>query len=207
MNGITKFNFSFDYFERDLKYILNAIHECYLKILTEIESVNPIENDIRDVFISEKYFNNPNIREELGVKEYLFDKEIQTIKGRADIRILNMIESISGNLKPYYFIECKVLDASKPTSSKSNLYTKYKIEGINRFLDKKYETPKEANGMIGFFIKKTNIKKQCEFFEEFTFCDYIVGCENFYISEHSIDELDSIKLYHLMLDFSSKIRD
>ncbi len=100
----------------------------------------------------------------MGVKEFLFDKEIETINGRADIRILNMIENMRGVQNPYYFIECKVLDNTTPSIAKSNLYSKYINKGINRFIEEVYPTHNEANGMIGFFVKQISITKQCEFF-------------------------------------------
>lgn len=206
MQGVSKFRFTFDYNQRDLKYLLNVIYSCYIKIINEVNSISAIENDIRDVFISDKYLNNYKIKNELGVIEFLFDKEIYTETGRADIRILNMVEQMSGIEKPYYFIECKVLDASKPSLAKSNLYSKYIDEGINRFIIEKYLTHHEANAMLGFFIKSANIKKQCEFFVDLKPFSIIDNYELSYISEHSTESNKKIKLYHLMLDFSSRIQ-
>ena len=84
----TKFNYTFEYNKRDLKYLMNSLYLCYLKIISEINSVSHRENDIRDIFISDQYLNNNKVKEELGVSEFLFDKETPTPKGRADIRII-----------------------------------------------------------------------------------------------------------------------
>lgn len=202
----TKFIFTYEYVQRDLKFLLNSIYSCYKKIISDIDSISHLENDIRDVFISDKYLDNHKIKEELGVVEFQFDKEIETIQGRADIRILNMIEKMSGKQNPYYYIECKVLDNTKPSIAKSNLYSKYVDNGINRFVNEIYHTYNEANGMIGFYIKPTKIKKQCEFFSDLTIYKFIDNFELSYISKHTTINQKEITLYHLMLDFSDKIK-
>jgi len=205
MQGISKFLFTIEYNERDLKYLLNSLYLCYKKIISEVSSISHKENDIRDVFISDNYLESHKIREELGVKEFQFDKEISTLKGRADIRVFNMIEKLSGQEKPYYYIECKVLDSSKPSSADSNLYSKYINNGIKRYIDGVYPTHNEANGMLGFFIKPANIKNQCEFFSDLKPHVFIEDFPSAYISEHLSSNSKKIILYHLMLDFSSKI--
>ena len=53
----TKFNYTFEYNKRDLKYLMNSLYLCYLKIISEINSVSHRENDIRDIFISDQYLN------------------------------------------------------------------------------------------------------------------------------------------------------
>ena len=53
--------------------------------------------------------------------------------------------------KAYFIIECKRLDGNK------TLNDKYKNEGINRFITKKYSSYYGANGMIGFVVKKIDI--------------------------------------------------
>jgi hypothetical protein len=203
----TKFNYTFEYNKRDLKYLMNSLYLCYLKIISEINSISHRENDIRDIFISDQYLNNNKVKEELGVSEFLFDKETPTPKGRADIRIFNMLEKLSGIENPYYYIECKVLDDSKPSTAVSNLYSKYINSGIKRYIDGIYPTYNEANGMIGFFIKPTNIVEQCKFFSELKHCNFIDNYHLSYVSEHTDSNNKKLKLYHLMLDFSSKIKE
>lgn len=205
MQGVSKFLFTIEYNKRDLKYLLNSLYSCYKKIISEINFISHKENDIRDVFISENYLDNHKIKEELGVNEFQFDKEISTIKGRADIRIFNMIEKLSGHDKPYYYIECKVLDASNPSIANSNLYSKYINNGIKRYIDEIYPTHNEANGMLGFFIKSTDFIEQCKFFTDLKFHSFIDNFPLSYISEHTTSSNKKIILYHLMLDFSDKI--
>ncbi len=202
----SKFLFIQEYQQRDLKYILNSIYVCYQEIISNIRTISHLENEIRDVFISDEYLNNHTFKQKLKVSEFLFDKEIETLKGRADIRVLNMIEEMSGKHKPYYFIECKVLDNTKPSNAKSNLYSKYINNGINRFINEIYPTYNNENGMIGFYIEPTDIKKQCEFFTDLTPYEFIDNFEFSYVSTHTTVSKKHITLYHLMLDFSSKIK-
>lgn len=205
MKGVSQFLFTIEYNKRDLKYLLSALYSCYEKILSENDSISHLENEIRDIFISDKYLENHKLKEILGVKEFQFDKEISTLKGRTDIRIFNMIEKLSGQEKPYYYIECKVLDASTPSNALSNMYSKYIENGIKRYVDEIYPTYNEANGMIGFFIRKTNISEQCNFFTDFKPIFFIDNYNLSYISEHTTISKKNIVLFHLMLDFSSKI--
>ena len=200
----SKFVFTYEYIQRDFKFLLNAMYFCYIKILFDKNSISHLENDIRDIFISEEYLDNHRIKEELGIVDFQFDKEIETMKGRADIRIFNMIEKMSGKEKPYYFIECKVLDDTKPSTAESNLYSKYINNGINRFIDEIYPTHNKENAMIGFYIKPVNIKKQCEFFFNLTPYNFIDSFDLSYVSNHTTINQKEITLYHLMLDFSSK---
>ncbi|EQB92812.1 hypothetical protein [Elizabethkingia anophelis] len=205
MQGVSKFLFTIEYNKRDLKYLMNSLYLCYKKIISEVSSISHKENDIRDVFISENYLESHKVREELGVKEFQFDKEISTLEGRADIRIFNMIEKLTGIEKPYYYIECKVLNNSKPSTAGSNLYSKYINNGIKRYIDGVYPTHNESNGMLGFFIKPANIQNQCKFFSELKPHFFIEGFDLSYISKHTVSDSKKIILYHLMLDFSSKI--
>jgi hypothetical protein len=205
MQGKSKFNFNYEYEKRDLKYLLNSIYFCYTKIISEVSVISHKENDIRDLFISKDYLNNFSLKAELNIKEFLFDKEIETIRGRADIRILNMVENMLGIQNPYYFIECKVLDNSIPSTAKSNLYSKYIINGVNRYIEEVYPTHNEANGMIGFFIKPTIIKEKCKHFTDLEPYRFIDNFEFSYRSNHITKSNKNIILYHLMLDFSGKI--
>jgi len=206
MEGGSKFLFTFEYNRRDLKYILTSLYFCYKKIISKINSISHKENDIRDIFISDAYLDNHKIKEELGVEEFQFDKETPTLKGRADIRVFNMIEKLSGQNNPYYYIECKILDDSKPSKAHSNLYSKYINNGINRYINEIYPTHNKENGMLGFFIKPTKIIDQCKFFSDLKPYNFIENFDFSYISEHTTSKDKKIILYHLMLDFSSIIK-
>lgn len=204
MQGKSKFIFTFEYNKRDLQFLLKAIYKCYLEILVNENVISHKENDIRDLFISDKYLDDFRFKEVLNIIEFKFDKEISTLTGRADIRVLNMVEQMSGVANPYYYIECKILDNSIPSDAKSNLYSKYLNDGVQRYVKEKYLTHHEANGMLGFFINSADIKKNCEFFSDLKPFNFIENFDFSYKSEHKTSQ-KKIILYHLMLDFSTKI--
>ncbi|MEA4981535.1 MAG: hypothetical protein VB066_02350 [Paludibacter sp.] len=202
--NVQKFIFKETYQDRDLKYILYCIYWCYLKIIESESIVINKENDIRDLFISDEYLDNHSIKEDLGICQYMFDKEIQTLDGRVDIRVVDMIQKIKGIYKPYYYIECKRIDDVTPNYSNS-LNNKYINEGINRFVNEKYPTYLEANGMLGFVVKSIDIMENTK---RITGLEPYIFIDNFsytYKSNHSTTSNKTITLYHLMLDFSSKI--
>lgn len=202
--NVQKFIFRKIYQDRDLKYILYCIHWCYLKIIESESIVINKENDIRDLFISEEYLENHSIKENLGIGHYLFDKEIQTKDGRVDIRVLDMIQVMNGVFKPYYYIECKRIDDNVSHYSNS-LNNKYINDGINRFVSEKYPTYLESNGMLGFIVKSIDIVENTK---KITGLEPYIFIDNFsysYKSNHITVSNKRITLYHLMLDFSSKI--
>ncbi|KIA99444.1 hypothetical protein OA93_04565 [Flavobacterium sp. KMS] len=195
----SKFLFSFDYKERDLKFILNSVYKCYLKIMISNILVNNNENDIRDIFISDEYLDNYALKKELDIVEFKFDKEIQTETGRVDIRVLNMVKTMKGDFNPYYFIECKRIKGDKT-------YNDYYIDnGISRFIDEKYHTYQEANAMMGFVVKQIDVKTNSSYFSDLSYHNFIDDYEYTYVSSHLTKSNKKITLYHLMLDFSSKI--
>jgi len=199
--NVSKFLFVYEYQERDLKFLLNAVYKCYLKILGNEAEVSKNENDIRDLFISENYLENHEVKSELGVVEFQFDKEIETDDGRVDIRIFSMINKMKGIDKPYYFIECKIIKGDKT-------YNDYYIKnGINRFIQEKYPAYLESNAMIGFVINKINISENTTYFKDLLPLIFIEGFEFSYESNHKTTSHKKIKLYHLMFDFSSKIKN
>lgn len=197
--GVSRFTFTFEYQQKDLKFILNAIYKCYLKIITSDILINNNENDIRDIFISDQYLDNHLLKQELKLIEFKFDKEIQTKDGRADIRVLNMIDEMKGNYKPYYYIECKRIKGDK---TYNDYYTNY---GINRFINGKYPTYLKENAMIGFVINNIDIKENSTKIPGLNKHDFINDFSYSYLSNHTTIENKEITLYHLMLDFSSKI--
>lgn len=190
---------------RDLKYIMSCIYTCYLRIIKSGVVVKNDENEIRDVFISDAYLDSHSLKEELGIGQYKFDKEIQTRDGRVDIRVLDMIRTMQGDYNPYYFIECKRLDGVN-SHYKNSLNNKYINNGLSRFVDEKYPTYLEANGMLGFVVESIDIRENSKHFEGFEFCHFVDGCDFSYQSSHITKFQKNITLYHLMLDFSSILR-
>lgn len=198
--NVSKFLFVIEYQEKDLKFILNSVYKCYLRIITSNIRVNNNENNIRDLFISDLYLDNHKLKQELDLVEFKFDKEIQTETGRVDIRVLNTIKMMKGDFKPYYFIECKRIKGDKT-------YNDFYINnGISRFIEEKYHTYQESNAMIGFVVNKINIRENTKYFTDFSNQSFIDGFEYSYVSNHITKSNKKIVLYHLMFDFSSKIK-
>lgn len=201
----SKFKFEYEYQEKDLKFILNSVYKCYLRIIASNITVNNNENDIRDLFISDLYLDNHKLKQELDIVEFKFDKEIQTETGRVDIRVLNMIKTMKGDFKPYYFIECKRLDGLINQDNKNTLNHKYINDGINRFVEEKYHTYQEANAMIGFVVKEIDIKENSKFFKFLCPYKFVDNFDYSYISSHTTKSKKEFVLYHLMLNFSKII--
>ncbi len=194
------------YIEQDLKIILNALYSCYQKIISSEIFINNNENDIRDIFLSDLYLENHSIKQELNVVDFQFDKEIMVNDGRADIRVFSMPKKMNGLNKPYYYIECKRLDGIINPNNKSTLNDKYINEGIDRFIKEKYPTYLEANAMLGFIVNHFDIIENSKQFDFMTPHYFINNFEYSYISNHISISNKQITLYHLMLDFSSKIK-
>lgn len=81
----------------------------------------------------------------------------------------------------------------------------YINEGINRFVEEKYPTNYKVNGMIGFIVKRFNMDDSISFFKDLTMYQFIPNFPYSYRSNHTVKSGKKITLYHLMLDFSSKI--
>tara|TARA_B100000446_G_C10501502_1_gene323339 strand:+ start:518 stop:1135 length:618 start_codon:yes stop_codon:yes gene_type:complete len=197
--GVSKFTFTFEYQQKDLKFILSALYKCYLKIIKSDILIKNNENEIRDIFISDQFLDNHLFKQELDLIEFKFDKEIQTKDGRVDIRVLNMIDEMKGNYKPYYYIECKRIKGDKTY----NDY--YSNNGINRFINGKYPTYLKENAMIGFVVNNIDIEENSLKISGLIKYNFIDGFNYSYISKHTIHNEEEITLYHLMLNFSNKI--
>lgn len=197
------------YIDENFEFILKQLYECYKKMLKDYDFIENNENKIKNRLYRD-YLNNQNIREELGLNNFLFKTEIGFVDdnfnevGYSDIEIIDLKKSFYST-ESSYIIECKRLD-NKPPLNKSSLYNKYLKEGVNRFVEEKYPTHYGVNGMFGFIVEKTDINKQCGFFSDFKNYKFIDECNFSYLSEHQTLSKKNIKLYHLMLDLSEKIR-
>lgn len=197
----------------EFESLLSKIILCYEKMKVQVNVLSNKENEIRDVLLID-YLKNNKIRRELGLTDYLFDREVSEDKtsGRTDIKIqtLNTFQDTAA----YYIIECKRLDTKSQNWEKS-LNSEYVNEGIARFVSGKYSTYYKVNGMIGFIVESMNINENVgvingllngklqtsrtlhyhEIVSDFTFS---------YRSTHNL-EIGEIAIYHLMFDFSQQI--
>jgi hypothetical protein len=197
------------YIDENFEFILTQIHKCYKKMLVDYDFIENNENKIKNRLYKD-YLDNQSIRDELGLNDFLFKTETASIdkdyneKGYSDIEIIDLIGS-KKSTKAYYTIECKRIDDTN-AHYKNSLNNKYINEGINRFIDEKYSTHHKVNGMIGFIVNKMDISSNCNHFSSFVNYKFIKDFTYSYRSNHITKSNKEIVLYHLMLDFSSKIK-
>lgn len=207
MSKLDASNFLYLDFYQDnvFEFILSQIYNCYNKMLNDYTSIENNENLIRNG-LHKNYLENNQIREELQLIPYLFDTEVElynenddSVKGRTDIKVYNAVERTK-NTNSYYIIECKRIDGT------NELNKKYISNGINRFIEnEKYPSFKKVNGMIGFVVNPIDIEQNTKCFSNLKFHQFINNFEYSYVSNHKTTNSKDITLYHLMLDFSSKI--
>lgn len=207
MSKLDASNFKYLDFYQDkvFEFILTQIYNCYNKMLNDYPFIENNENLIRNG-LHKNYLDNNQIREEFQLIPYLFDTEVElyneeddSVKGRTDIKVYNAIERTK-NTNSYYIVECKRIDGT------NELNKKYISNGINRFIEnEKYPSFKKVNGMIGFVVNSIDIKQNTKYFSDLKFHQFINGFEYSYVSNHKTTNSKDITLYHLMLDYSSKI--
>lgn len=208
---------SLDFKISEFQNILTKIVECYKLMISDGIKVKNDENQIRDL-LHRNYLDNNEIRNRLGLTDYRFIPEVPETNttGRTDIRI----ETINTFLdtSAYYIIECKRLDNKNPTG-KTGLNSKYIANGIMRFVEGKYSTYRDLNGMIGFVVETMDIKKNVHninnllnkkpFYagteKDLSFQSFIKDFKYQYCSIHRDLNDNVFKLYHLMFDFSENL--
>lgn len=196
------------YIDENFEFILAQIHSCYKKMLIDYEFIENNENKIKNRLYRD-YLDNQLIIDDLKLNGYRFKTETGFVDenyneiGYSDIEVIDLIGSLK-NKDSFYVIECKRIDDVN-SHYQSSLNNKYINEGINRFVDEKYPTHNKVNGMLGFVVKNIDIKTNCNHFLDFTNYKFIDNFEFSYRSNHTTKTNKKITLYHLMLDFSSKI--
>ncbi|GAB1345911.1 hypothetical protein [Cloacibacterium normanense] len=196
------------YIDENFEFILTQIYSCYKMMLKNYSFIENNENKIKNRLYKD-YLNNQNIRNKLELNDFLFRTESATVndnydeQGYSDIEIIDLKGSLTST-EAYYIIECKRLDDENP-HHKGSLNNKYISEGINRFIEEKYPTHHNVNGMIAFVVKSIDIGINCNHFKDLKEHPFIKGLDFSYRSNHCTTSGKKITLYHLMLDFSSKI--
>jgi len=186
-------------------------------MLSDEVKVTNDENEIRDV-LHKNYLNNNKIRNDLGLIDYLFDPEVPeaSTKGRTDIKI--QTNNTFLDTSAYYIIECKRLD-NKNLTGQTGLNAKYIANGIIRFVEGKYSTYRDLNGMIGFVVETMDIQKNIQNINNLLndyFLDantekslkldsFVAHFKHQYHSTHRDLNSKKFDLYHLMFDFSKNL--
>lgn len=196
------------YINENFEFVLAQIHNCYKRMLIDYEFIENNENKIKNRLYKD-YLDNQSIIDDLKLNGYRFKTETAVIddnyneKGYSDIEVIDLIGSLK-NINSYYIIECKRIDGINSHYIKS-LNNEYINEGINRFVQEKYPTHNKVNGMLGFVVNNIDIETNSNHFSDFTKYKFIDNFEFSYRSNHTTKTNKKITLYHLMLDFSSKI--
>lgn len=211
------FSYKVAFYNAEFEDILSKIISCYNRMIIDNVCLSNDENKIRDILLV-NYLKNNRIRQEVGLMNFLFDREVpeDTTIGRTDIKI--QTANTFRDTRAYYIIECKRLD-SVNTSGMTGLNAKYIQNGICRFIAQTYSTYYRTNGMIGFVVQQIDIHKNigdinlllndsfkhanttCQLCSQSISDDF----EYSYYSKHILNN-EEIVIYHLMLDFSGNIQ-
>ena len=210
------FNYNSVFYNREFENILVSIINCYKLMITRKVILPNDENEIRNKIVGDEFLSNNQVRNQLGVTDYIFEPEAPEKTGRADIKIISRLSTFF-DTKAYYVIECKRLD-NKNTTGTTGLNAKYIDEGIARFISGKYSMYGKTAGMMGFVVEKIDIHQNILYIktllnqhfshinteEAFTHKTIVSDFKFSYFSRHKIDGISKI-IYHLMLDFSDNI--
>lgn len=198
----------------EFEAILSKIIACYHLILKRKTILSNNENSIRDhilyTYLKKQWFKN-----EYQLRDYLFDPELPENTGRIDIRVIPVNPLINDDA--YFIIECKRLNARNQKGA-TGLNSEYIVEGVCRYISKKYTSYFGVSGMIGFVVESIDINqnitvindlllnsfKESHTTQELKYCEIESNFDYSYRSIHSVEQ-SNVVIYHLMLDFSKNI--
>lgn len=181
----------------------DLIENLYIKSIYDsyerIDKCIGVENDIRDRFIKDFYYENLLLKKWIQLNIIYVNWERWVFKNEDDLGRTDLSFALSGF---EYIVECKRL---------KNANQKYINDGLNRFINKEYSENESYSGMIGFIIGGdiTNIcsslKEMCK---QVNYCESefirskVDGSETSFITSHNRKETCEINIYHLFLEFS-----
>ncbi len=192
------------YQQKDFEYVMYVLHICYTQMLEIYSEIENNENKIRNRLYKD-FLKPVKVKEQLSIDKWIFHPELPEIDddyheyGRTDIALYLPDEYLK-NENAYYVIECKRIDGNK------TLNDAYFNNGIDRFIKEKYPTYNHKAGMLGFVVKPINIDHNSKKNLKLKSSDIIASANFEYISQHKTVNYRHFKIYHLMLDFSSKVK-
>ncbi len=205
----SKFVESESIYKAELLSILSMILNCQQHIAKLGVKIPNHEEKIRD-YLYINYLNSQDMLNRFDLK-YHFEcepKEFGTTLGYLDLKVFN--QNIFDNPEQYFIIECKRLNNRMP-KTKDGLNGKYIGEGIIRFVEKKYSTFHQLNGMIAFIVDEFNPDKSVKninhllknkFPDANTLNNLRLSYGDIYSSYHNDKDGSAFTLLHLFLDFS-----
>jgi hypothetical protein len=147
--------FQEDDFRQISSYLVTCCENMKREYLEKDKRLQNDENKIRNILLKE-FLAVDSIQALYQMNDYRFEPETQenyhgkgTYVGRADIKVI--LKSDFAKNDAYYLVECKRIDGTK------NLNQKYVMQGIHRFITKKYSSFYGMNFMLGFVVRKIDI--------------------------------------------------
>lgn len=219
----SKETFDKSHYQSQMLPILRGIISAYHLVLKiDYAKIENLEDKITGRLLID-FLEEDDFRKEMALENYRFIPESATYDdeynqiGYTDIRVL-VNHKISGfkTTKADYIIECKRLDGSK------SLNKKYITNGIYRFVHELYTKSNihKISAMLGFVVKKINNAENIAKINQLAIDEKIQInsispivphkiSEQFtesYYSRHTTVLGKKAEIYHLMLDFSDKIK-
>jgi hypothetical protein len=204
-------------YNSEFEDVLSKVVKCYQLMISDCFDLDNNENLIRDKLLIH-YLKNNDIREKVGLNNYLFDREVAEDigVGRTDIKIQTMNTFV--DTTAYYTLECKRIDSNN-LKGITGLNAKYIEKGIFRFISGAYSCHYKINGMIGFVVEKMNIRDNVNSINallenNYTICntleflkqrDILPEFDCCYTSTHTSSG-NKLLIYHLMLDLSENMK-
>jgi hypothetical protein len=174
---------------------IKSINDTYNRIDKNIGK----ENDIRDRFIYDFYFDSPLLKGLINRNIIFVNWERWVFKNEDDLGRTDLSFAISGI---EFIVECKRLRHAS---------SQYIDEGLYRFINNDYSRNETYAGMLGFVVDG-DIKSICSSLEakckEESYCknDFFNVetniTENSFITSHYRKEIDVVNIYHLFFEFS-----
>ena len=218
-----KENFVKSPYQSQILPILRGIITAYNLILNhDYSNLENLEDKITGRLLID-FLEEDDFRNKMKLHDYRFVPESTTYDddfnqiGYVDIRVL-VNHKINGfkTTSADYIVECKRLDGSK------NLNRKYITNGICRFINELYTKRNihKVSAMLGFVVRETNIDEIVKQINQIAIDEKIeINVVQSLISHHIVDSFDNsyyskhttisgkeAEIYHLMLDFSSKMK-
>lgn len=177
----------------------DIIENLFIKSVVEsygrIDKTIGIENDIRDRFRDDLYFDEQSLLKKWLQFDIIYlDWENWTLTSTGGLKRTDFVFKLSG-MK--FIVECKRLR----TGDK-----KYIDEGLQRFINLDYAQGDEYAGMIGFVISGdiniicTKLHSKISSLEHTTYTSSVSDIPNFN-SMHVRKNKTSIEIYHLFFEF------
>ncbi|MEA3444217.1 MAG: hypothetical protein U9R19_05760, partial [Bacteroidota bacterium] len=158
-----------------------------------------IENDIRDRFINDFYYDSTLLKGLINRNILFVNWERWVFKNENDLGRTDLSFAISGI---EFIVECKRLKSAN---------SQYINDGLYRFINKDYSENESYAGMMGFVVEG-DIKSVCSSLEtkckKESYCvnDFVnsktYNAENSFVTSHNRKEIKAINIYHLFFEFN-----